>query len=151
MFLCCFTMNTAKKKAVTQKKSPGEGWEKQLFVFHIPSLLSQYFFFSLKSIYGLIPFLHFRWRRLSLRTYSRQRAWDSGLGAGAKETAVLQGGGQGDQEVCGLLRGDVRAGQGQQRRGIAEEVVDDVGATEGQSRRGWRGPEGTLSPRGAGS
>ena len=99
MFLCCFTMNTAKKKAVTQKKSPGEGWEKQLFVFHIPSLLSQYFFFSLKSIYGLSPFLHFRWRRLSLRTYSRQRAWDSGLGAGAKETAVLQGGGQGDQEV----------------------------------------------------
>ena len=58
---------------------------------------------------------------------------------------------QGDQEVCSLLQGDVRAGQGQQRRGVTEEVVDDVGATKPQSGHevdGQHGGEEAPQPTG---
>ena len=77
--------HSREKSCDLERKPWRKTQEKQLFFFHVPSLLSQCFFFSLKSIYGLIPFLYFRWRGLALRTHSRQRTWGSqGWGLGPR-------------------------------------------------------------------
>ena len=78
---------------------------------------------------------------LRSRVDPKQRPDDAAIGCG-NDRRGGQEHGQGDQEVCGLLRGDIRAGQGQQWRGIAEEVVYDVGATKRQSGHEVNGQHG---------